>query len=391
MTFDFDEPIDRRNSHSQKWDSMESKFGIPAGTGIPMWVADMDFRPPPAVNAALAAAVELGVHGYFGDEREHKAAIAGWMQSRHGWTIEPGWITTVHGVASGIALCLKAFTNPGDGIILFTPVYHAFARIIKANGRNVVESPMPVVDGRFTMDLAALAAQLNGRERAIILCSPHNPGGTVWTATALAALAEFAAAHDLLILSDEIHCDLVYPGNKHTMLPLAAAGYMDRIVMLTATTKAFNIAGALIGTVTIADPELRAKFAATVLAAGMDHNRLSVLMATAAYQHGADWLDALIAYLDGNRQLLDAGLNAIPGFRPMPMQATYLAWIDLTRTGLSDAEITARFHQQAQVAMLSGPVFGTGGSGHVRLNFATRRHLVKEAIDRIQTAFADLQ
>ncbi len=391
MTFDFDQPIDRRNTHSHKWDNMEHLFGVSNADGIPMWVADMDFRPPPAVNAALAAAVKLGVHGYFGDEREHKAAIASWMQSRHGWTVEPRWITSVHGVASGIALCLKAFTNPGDGIILFTPVYHAFARVIKANGREVVESPMPVVDGRFTMDLATLAAQLNGRERSIILCSPHNPGGTVWTIAELAALADFAAAHDLLILSDEIHCDLVYPGNKHTMLPLAAPGHLDRIVMLTATTKTFNIAGALIGNVTIANPALRAKFAAAVLAAGMDHNRLSVLMATAAYQHGADWLDALITYLDGNRKLLDVGLKAIPGFRPMPMQATYLAWVDLTRTGLSDAEITARFHQQAQVAMLSGNGFGSGGAGHIRLNFATQRHVLKEAITRIQSAFADLQ
>ncbi len=391
MIFDFDQPIDRRNSHSHKWDNMEHLFGVPNNTGIPMWTADMDFLPPPSVNAALSKSVAHGVHGYFGDEREHKTAIINWMQSRHGWTPEPDWITTSHGLVAGIAICLQAFTKPGDAVILFTPVYHAFARIIKANHCHVFESLMSVVDGRYQMDLDALAGQLTGKERIIILCSPHNPGGTVWTKTELKAVADFAAEHDLLILCDEIHADLVYSGNNHTMMPLAAPAHMDRIIMLTATTKTFNIAGAIIGNVTIANPELRAKFAAASVASGYNPNRLSVIMATAAYTEGAAWLDALIPYLDENRKLLDLGLTAIPGFRSMPMQATYLAWIDLNGTGMRDAEIIERFHQRAKVAVLTGPGFGTGGAGHIRLNFATQRHVLKEAITRIQSAFADLQ
>ena len=391
MRFDFDQPIDRRNTHSSKWDMMEKNYGVSNAVGIPMWVADMDFLPPKAVNDALTNAVAHGVQGYFGDEREHKSAIINWMHSRHGWKPESDWITTVHGIVAGVALCLQAFTKPGDGVILFTPVYHAFARIIKANQRRVVECPMPVVAGRFEMDLTALAQQLTGTERVIILCSPHNPGGRVWTSDELHSLAQFAAAHDLLILSDEIHCDLILPGNKHRMMPLAAPDHMDRIVMLTAATKTFNIAGSLTGNVIIADPDRRAKFTAACVAAGVHANRLAVLMATAAYQEGAAWLVALMVYLEGNRKLLDAGLNAIPGIRLMPMQATFLAWIDLNGTGISDAEIIERFHSRAKVVVMTGPQFGLGGSGFIRLNFGTQRHLLKEAIARIQSAFADLQ
>ena len=391
MRFDFDQPIDRRNTHSSKWDMMEKNFGVSNADGIPMWVADMDFRPPKAVNDALTNAVAHGVQGYFGDERDHKSAIINWMHSRHGWQPQSDWITTVHGVVAGVALCLQAFTKPGDGVILFTPVYHAFARIIKANQRQVVECPMPIVAGQYEMDLAALAQQLTGTERVIILCSPHNPGGRIWTADELHSLAQFAAARDLLILSDEIHGDLILPGNNHTMMPLAAPEHMDRIIMLTAATKTFNIAGSLIGNVIIADPERRAKFTAACVAAGVGANRLSVLMATAAYQEGAAWLDALMVYLEGNRQLLDEGLKAIPGIRLMPLQATYLAWIDLNGTGMSDAKIIERLHNRAKVVVMTGPQFGLGGSGFIRLNFGTQRHLLKQAITRIQSAFADLQ
>ena len=175
--FDFDEIIDRRGTHCAKWDMMEKLYGVPPDDGLAMWVADMDFRPPAAVSAALQAEVDHGVFGYFGDDRDYKAAIAGWMQRRHGWEVEPAAIATTHGVVAGLALCLQAFTRPGDGVILFTPVYHAFHRIIRANDREVVQSPLVLEGDRYVMDLEGLAGSLNGRERMLVLCSPHNPGG----------------------------------------------------------------------------------------------------------------------------------------------------------------------------------------------------------------------
>ncbi len=390
--FDFDEPIDRRNTHALKWDMMETLYGVSPDDGIAMWVADMDFRPPPSVGEALAAAVAHGVHGYFGDDRAYKAAITGWMERRHGWQVDPAAIATTHGVVAGLAICLQAFTAPGDGVILFSPVYHAFYRVIRANGREIVESPLVVrEDGRYAMDLDALAAALTGRERMVVLCSPHNPGGRVWSREELRALADFCVAHDLLLVSDEIHHDLVMPGGRHVAMPLAAPEIVDRLVMLTSTTKTFNVAGALTGNVIVPDETLRARFAAAHLAAGASPNRFGVLVATAAYAGGDGWLDALNAYLAGNAALLAEGVAAIPGVRAMPLDATYLAWVDFAGTGMAPAEFTARVERDARIAPSHGATFGTGGESFLRFNIATPRARVAEAVRRLQKAFADLQ
>ncbi len=389
--FDFDAPIDRRNTHSVKWDKMQALYGVSPDDGIAMWVADMDFCAPPAVNAALAAAVEHGVHGYFGDDRAYKAAITGWMARRHGWEVEPEAIGTTHGVVAGLAICIAAFTEPGDGVILFSPVYHAFYRVIRGTHREVVESELVVrEDGRYAMDLDALAARLTGRERMLVLCSPHNPGGRVWSREELRALADFCVAHDLVLVSDEIHHDLVMPGERHLPMPLAAPEILDRMVVLSSTTKTFNIAGAMTGNVIIPDAALRQRYA-TQFAAGSSPNRFGLLAATAAYEGGDAWLDALLVYLAGNAALLSEGLGAIPGVRPMPLDSTYLSWVDFAGTGMSAEEFTGRVQQQARVAPSHGATFGKGGETFLRFNIATQRAHVVEAVRRIREAFADLQ
>jgi cysteine-S-conjugate beta-lyase len=390
--FDFDTPIDRRDTNCVKWDMMEAIHGVPSDDGLAMWVADMDFAAPPAVNEALVAAARHGVHGYFGDDTAFRASITGWMARRHGWEVDPEWITTTHGLVMAAAFCIQTFSVPGDGVILFTPVYHAFHRIIRANERRIVESPLVEEAGRYRMDLDALAARLTGRERMVFLCSPHNPGGTVWSGDELRALAAFCETHDLLLISDEVHHDLVLPGpHRHTPMPLAVPGIVHRLVMLTATTKTFNIAGALTGNAIIPDPRLRARFRATLLAAACSPNRTGVLMATAAYAHGDAWLDALRPYLAENARLFDAGVGAIPGLRSMPLEATYLAWVDFAGTGMAPDEFTARVERDARIAVNRGPTFGTGGESFLRFNLATPRARVEEAVRRLQDAFADLQ
>jgi cystathionine beta-lyase len=388
----FDHIIDRRGTHSTKWDMMEKLYGVSPDTGIAMWVADMDFRPPQAVQDALQQVLDHGIYGYFGDDAAYRAAICWWMSTRHSWDVDPAHIFTTHGLVNAVGLCLHTWTQPGDGVVLFTPVYHAFARTIHAAGRRVVESPLALVNGRYEMDLDAADAQMTGGERMLILCSPHNPGGRVWTAEELRGVAEFCARHDLLLVSDEIHHDLVMPGYTHTPMPRAAPDVEERLVMLTAASKTFNLAGTHCGNVIIPDETLRRQFAATLGAMGISPNSFGLHAVTAAYSPaGAQWVDALCAYLDGNRKLFDKGINAIPGLRSMPLDSTYLAWVDFAGTGMDVAEFTARVERDAQIAANHGPTFGTGGTSFLRFNLGAPRSVIEDAVARLQRAFGDLQ
>lgn len=385
----FDTLIDRRGTHSAKWDKMQALYGVSPDTGISMWVADMDFRPPACVQTALQGMLDHGVYGYFGGDDKYLDAIRWWMDTRHGWSVDPGAIFTTHGLVNGTALCVQTWTQPGEGVVLFTPVYHAFARVIEAAGRRVVEVPLVEVEGRLTMDFPDTLPQ---GTRMVILCSPHNPGGQVWTEAELRGVAEFARRHDLILVSDEIHHDLVLPGHRHIAMPLAAPEIADRLVMMTATTKTFNIAGAHIGNVIIPDPALRRAFAGTMAAMGISPNSFGMHMATAAYSpQGAEWVDALCVYLDGNRKVFEDGMAAIPGVRVVPLQSTYLEWVDFTGTGMDEAALRRRIEQGAGVAANHGSTFGSGGAGCMRFNIATPRSRVQDAVARLQRAFGDLQ
>ncbi|MCX7558634.1 pyridoxal phosphate-dependent aminotransferase [Sulfitobacter sp. F26204] len=387
----FDEIIDRRATHCAKWDNMEALYGVPRDEGIAMWVADMDFRPPQVIQNALRDMLDHGIYGYFGDDSKYLEAIQWWMDSRHGWKVDPSWIFTTHGLVNGTAMCVDTYTDPGDGVVLFTPIYHAFAKIVKAAGRKVVECEMPMNAGRYEMDFDAWDAQMTGAEKMLILCSPHNPGGRVWSREELQGVADFAIRHDLILVSDEIHHDLVMPGNTH--IPMAHIdGITDRLVMMTATTKTFNIAGSHSGNVIIEDPGLREKFGARMMALGLSANSFGVFMATAAYSpEGATWVDECVAYLDGNRRLFDDAVNAIPGLQSMNLEATYLAWVDFGGTGMASDEYIRRVQQDARIAVNHGPTFGKGGENFLRFNIATPRARVQEACDRLAQAFDDLQ
>ena len=387
----FDDIIDRRRTHCLKWDMMERHYGVPSDDGLSMWVADMDFRPPACVTQAVRDMADHGVYGYFGDDSKYKAAISWWMNTRHGWSVDPDWVFTTHGLVNGTAMCVDAFTQPGDGIILFTPVYHAFARVITAADRRVVECEMVLENGRYTLDFESWSAQLDGTETMLVFCSPHNPGGRVWTKTELEGVAEFARRHNLILVSDEIHHDLIYPGQTHT--PMAQIeGVQDRLVMMTATTKTFNIAGSHSGNVIIPDPTLRAQFAKRMAAMGISANSFGLFMATAAYSpDGAAWLDELMTYLEGNRQAFDKGINAIPGLSSIRLESTYLSWVSFEGTGMARDEFTQRVSKDARIAANAGPTFGKGGEHFLRFNIATPRARIDEAVARLAAAFGDLQ
>lgn len=387
----FDELIDRRDTHSAKWDAMEAVYGVSNEDGLSMWVADMDFRPPRAVNDALQGAVDHGVYGYYAMDASYRAAVSGWMERRHGWKIDPSWISTTHGLVAAVALTLQAYTEKGDGIILFTPVYHAFAKMINNNERKIVESELALSDGRYDMDLDALETALDGTEKMVILCSPHNPGGRVWSPEELRALADFCVKHDLILVADEIHHDLVFAPHKHTVMALAAPDIANRLVTLVAASKTFNLAGGMTGCAVISDEALRAKFTKAHQAAGASPNRFGMLMVEAAYSEGDEWLEALLAYLTENKRIFDEGVNAIPGTKSMALESTYLAWVDFSGTGMPISEVIERVQGSAKIAANYGETFGKGGDNYLRFNLGCPRAMVEDAVERLQKAFADLQ
>ena len=389
---DFDEVIDRRGTHSSKWDTMEELYGVSPDNGISMWVADMDFRAPKIIQEKLHGINSHGIYGYYGDYKEYNNSIKWWMKNRHNWEIDTSWIFTTHGLVNGTGLCIDAFTKPGDGIILFTPVYYQFSNLVEAARRKVVECPLKLIDNHYHFDFVAYERNLSGDEKMVILCSPHNPGGRVWTKNELQEVAKFAKKHDLVLVSDEIHHDLVYPNKSHTVMPIADPSVCDRLVMMTATTKTFNIAGAHSGNVIISNPNLRQKFSERIKALGISPNSFGLFMATAAYSpEGAQWLDELLHYIDGNRVIFDREVNKIPGLSSMPLEGTYLAWVDFSGTGMEEEEFIYRVQEKAKIAVNHGSTFGTGGEKFLRFNLATPRTLVVEATKRLKDAFSDLQ
>ena len=389
---DFDEVIDRRGTHSSKWDTMEDLYGVSPDNGLSMWVADMDFRAPKIIQEKLHGISSHGIYGYYGDYKEYNNSIKWWMKNRHNWEIDTSWIFTTHGLVNGTGLCIDAFTKPGDGIILFTPVYYQFSNLVEAARRKVVECPLKLIDNHYHFDFVEYERNLSGDEKMVILCSPHNPGGRVWTKNELQEVAKFAKKHDLVLVSDEIHHDLVYPNKSHTVMPIADPSVCDRLVMMTATTKTFNIAGAHSGNVIISNPNLRQKFSQRIKALGISPNSFGLFMATAAYSpEGAEWLDELLHYIDGNRVIFDKEVNKIPGLSSMPLEGTYLAWVDFSGTGMEEEEFIYRVQEKAKIAVNHGSTFGTGGEKYLRFNLATPRTLVVEATKRLKDAFSDLQ
>ncbi len=390
MNFDFDREKDRAGGHRSKFDNMQAFCGLTPDTGIAMWVADMDFDAAPCILDALRADLDSGYLGYFGNPGPVTDAIRGWMQARHGWSVDPAWIRFSHGVVNAFAMTLQAFSDPGEDIIVFSPVYHAFYSKARAMGRGILESQLVLQDGQYRMDLDALAGQLTGKERIAVFCSPHNPGGRLWDADEIRALAAFCAAHDLLLLSDEIHMDLCFPGARHLPTATTAPDATPRLVTITAASKGFNIAGGETGFAIIEDPTLRARFDVAHKMMGGTPNRFGMLMTKAALTEGAAWSEAVRAYLGGNFALWRDRIGALPGVSVMDMQATYLSWVDFERTGMAPGETTARLHE-AGIAMSPGAQFGQGGEHWHRFNIAMPRRRLERAIERIETAFSDLQ
>lgn len=389
--YNFDNPPSLWGTHSDKFDNCEKIFGISGQDVLPMWVADMDFAAAPPIRDAISAEVERGFFGYWGVSTPVSEAVAGWLDRNHNWTIDPFWVRYTHGVVAGFATTLDAFSDPGDAVIVFSPVYHSFFGKARAMGREIVESPLINENGAFRMDLEALQKALTGREKIVTLCSPHNPGGRLWSRAELLDLAQFCERNDLILISDEIHMDLTFPGHRHLPTALAAPDHLDRLVVLTAASKAFNTAGGETGLVIIPDKALMAQFELAHKSRGGTPNRFGMLMTKAAFTFGDDWSRAVRTYLADNFAVWRDAVSGLPGISVMDMPSTYLTWVDFAGTGMDEEEVQRRLLDEARIASSPGRVFGTGGETCRRFNIATSRARITDATQRIASAFADLQ
>lgn len=391
--FDFDRVIERRGTHASKWDNIAKLSGITAADAIPMWVADMDFAAPPGVTAALKAEVERAVHGYYADTGSWAWACTDWLAKRHALKVDPAWVSPTPGIVSGLGLMLQAVSAPGDEVVVFPPAYHAFRKIILANERRILDVELVNANGRYTMDLDRMRSALTPRTKVVFFCNPHNPGGTSWSAEEIRALARLCIERDLILVSDEIHCDLVFEGHKHTPTLAAAPEVADRLITCVAATKTFNLAGAHVGACITSNADLKRRLDARIAASSLaSYNSFGMVATEAGWRTGEAWLDALMPYLQKNRDMLDAAIEAaVPGARSMRLDSTYLAWVDFRGTGLSADDVADRVAKRARIFASPGPQFGPGGTSWLRFNFATPRPILEEALGRLGEAFRDVR
>ena len=380
MPYNFDQIIDRRHSDSDKWRKYDEDV-------LPLWVADMDFVSPEPVIRGLAERVAHGVFGYGVEPQELRELLATRLRDLYGWSVPTEAIVFVPGVVVGFNVACRAIAAAGDGILVQTPVY---GPILDAPGNcGMTRDEMELTrgaNGRYTVDLDRMAATISDRTRGFLLCSPHNPVGRVFEPTELATMADLCLKRDLTIISDEIHCDLVFSGYRHTPIATLAPEVATRTITVMAPSKTFNIAGLGCSFAVIPNPDLRKRYQA----AGKDivpHvDLLAFTAALAAYREGGPWLAECLRYLEGNRDFVARFVaERLPGIAMSPMEGAYLAWLDCRQAGLPDAPAKF-FLKQARVAMNDGDWFGRGGEGFVRLNFGCPRATLMEALERMEKA-----
>ena len=387
MIVNFDKYIDNRHAKLSKFDGLRSLYGTSKDTCISMWVADMDFNPPQAVIKALEKEVSHGVFGYYGNNNSFINSIKMWMKNRHDWDISEEWCSVVHGVNSGIGMGLRAFSEPGDEVLLFSPIYYSFFNTIKNNGRVAREIPLKIVKDQYEVDFNELEKRLSGKEKIIIFCSPHNPGGKIWNIETLITLAEFCKKNKIIIFMDEIHHDLTYSDKPHTTFLKAAPEAEDISLIFTAATKTFNIAGCHTGTTIIPNPKLRSIYDREHAAFGKTPNRFGMIMTEAAYREGAEWLDQLMGYLENNKKIFTSAMKSLTDVNVFDLESTYLAWVDFSQLNISEAELKTMLVNEAGVAPSFGGGFGNASRKFARFNLACRREILELAIQRLAKTF----
>ena len=386
MKYDFNAVIDRHNTNSIKWDFIDTYF--PIKDLLPMWVADMDFRAPGPIVEAVQKVAEHGIFGYSGIPDSYYDAYIQWMKRRHSWPVEKEWIVFTPGVVPALHLLIRTFTQPGDQVVVQTPVYYPFFDAIRSNGCEQLDNPLQLDNNHYVMDLVDLEKKITPRTRMIILCSPHNPIGRVWTKEELKDLGELCIKYDILIVSDEIHEDIVYPGHVHTVFHTISPEFADKCIICTGASKTFNLPGLQVSNIVISNPRLRERFQNTVRSCGiMFPNIFGIAATEAAYRHGEPWLLQLLDYLQGNIIFMEEfAAEKIPDLQIFQLQGTYLAWLDFRKCGVAPDKLGSFIREDAKVGLEAGTIFGCTEEGFERMNIACPRSILEKGLVKIEEA-----
>ncbi len=385
----FDIPVERHGTDSLKFDRALSRHRSP--DLLSLWVADMDFKTPDAVTDAIVERTRHGIFGYTEPDDSYYEAVAGWMSDRHGWAVKKEWFVILPGVVFGLAAAVRAFSQPGDAVLIMPPVYYPFTEVIVDNGRELAEVPLVYSreSGRYSIDYDAFehTAVASGA-KLFLLCSPHNPAGRIWTRDELVRLGEICLSHGITIVSDEIHMDFERTGYRHIPTASISSELAHNTVSLTSASKTFNLAGLHAAHAIIENPELRKRFTAEVQAAGYSQgNTLGLVATKAAYQHGGAWLDALLEYLEDNWRFLGEFIEErLPELSLIKAEGTYLAWIDCSSLGMDDGELQRFILEDAGLWLDQGHIFGKSGSGFIRINIATQQSYLRKALEQLEAA-----
>lgn len=382
---DFDRVVERRGTGCLKYD-FAKQWGMPEDV-LPLWVADMDFETSSYVVDALSLRLQHGIFGYTESGETYFEAVKGWMVRRHGWEVSKDWLVKTPGVVFALAMAVRAYTEPGDGVLIQQPVYHPFSQVVRDNGRRVVNSPLYLgEDNRYHMDFEDFEKKLvEEKIKLFLLCSPHNPVGRVWTKEELCRVGDLCVKHNVIVVSDEIHADFVFRG-RHQVFASLKKEYEAISIICTAPSKTFNLAGLVMSNIFIPDVGLRGKFCAQMDGAGVSQlGVMGIIACEAAYSQGEEWYQAMLDYVKNNIDYISQYIkDNLPGVRMVEHEGTYLVWLDFRGTGLDEKTLEHKIVQEAKLWLDGGVMFGEGGSGFQRVNAACPRKILAEALERIK-------
>jgi cysteine-S-conjugate beta-lyase len=390
MKYNFDEIVDRRGTDCIKYDALPMFFG--ADDLLPLWVADMDFRTPVFIMDAIRKRLEHEVLGYTFRNESFSNSIIDWVKARHNWQVSREWISFSPGVVAAVTASVMALTAPGDKVIVQPPVYFPFFECVRGVKRRLVENPLKLVDGRYYFDLEDLEAKIDSKTKMLILCSPHNPGGMVWKREELEALAEICIRHNIIVVSDEIHADLLFDGQVHTPYAMLSEEAAQSTVVCMAPSKTFNLAGLSTSFVVIPNPVLLKSYEKLIRTMHINMGNIPGAVALeAAYNLGEEWLRQMMEYVQQNYLYLNEFCTAhLPEVKVMQPESTFLVWLDFRSYGMKDRQLSKFIVENAKVGLNNGGRFGTGGDGFMRINIGCPRSLLAEALNRIYMAFKEI-